>query len=348
MRADLIACMADEIRLQHAYLGDETISTVYFGGGTPSLLTPQEIGLLFEALRQSFTISADAEITLEANPDDLDLARLNELRTLGFNRLSIGIQAFQEKILTFLNRAHDSRAARNCVHLARDAGFENISIDLIYAIPGMTEDEWRTNIEQALALEPEHISAYSLTIEEKTVFGRWAASGKLRGTDDDEAANQLETLLDLLQRAGYEQYEISNFCKPGFISRHNSNYWRGRPYLGVGPSAHSYNLISRQFNVNNNHAYVRSLRDGVIPFDIENLTLKDHINEYLLTSLRTRWGADLDQLKLKYQYDLIAVNGTLINDLMGRNLAIIENRFLKLTPAGRLMADKITTDLFLV
>jgi oxygen-independent coproporphyrinogen-3 oxidase len=262
--------------------------------------------------------------------------------------LSIGIQSFQDTVLKFLNRAHDGGLAEQSVKLAREVGFENISIDLIYGIPGQSDAEWLENIRKGIQLQPEHISSYSLTIEDKTVFGRWAASGKFTPVQDDVAARQLEILVDELERAGYDQYEVSNFSKPGFESRHNSNYWKEQKYLGIGPSAHSYNLTSRQFTISNNHLYIKSLREGRIPFEKEELSVEDHANEYLLTTLRTRWGVNLEQMKQRFNYDIVANNQDFIQELIKRKLAVIENGFLKLTRAGKLLADKISSELFLV
>lgn len=347
-RNELLRSMADEIRFQKEYLGQDQIRTIYFGGGTPSLLTSMEINILLQPVYDLFIVDKDAEITLEANPDDLSFEKLVEFKALGINRLSIGIQSFQDKVLKFLNRAHDSVASIDSVKCARAAGFHNISIDLIYAIPGQTDDEWRANIRQTLALHPEHISAYALTIEEKTAFGRWAAHGKLKTVDDDLAAKQLEILVEELEKSGFEQYEISNFSKPGYQSKHNSSYWKQQQYLGIGPSAHSYNHASRQHNISNNHIYIRSLQEGKIPFEIELLSSEDHINEYLLTTLRTQWGSNLEKLKVEYGYDILENHPEMIRELISRKLAFIENNFLILTRSGRLLADKIIADLFLV
>lgn len=348
MRQELLGAMADEISLQRHYLGGEKVETIYFGGGTPSLLGAEELNMLLRPVHELFVVASDAEVTLEANPDDLTASRLTELRQLGINRLSIGIQSFQDSILKFLNRAHDAGAAVQCVEQARRAGFQNISIDLIYAIPGQSEDAWQANIDAALKLAPEHISSYSLTIEEKTAFGRWAAQGRLRAVDDDLAARQLEMLVATLELAGYEQYEVSNFSRPGYQSRHNSSYWKQQRYLGIGPSAHSYDKQTRQYNVSNNHLYVRSMKEGKIPFEREVLSTEDHVNEYLLTTLRTQWGSDLEKLKQEYGYDVQAQHSILIDDLLTRKLAVIEKNFLKLTKAGRLLADRISSDLFLI
>jgi len=347
-RNELLRCMADEVRFQKEYLGQDQIRTIYFGGGTPSLLTSTEINILLQPVHDLFIVDKDAEITLEANPDDLTFEKLLEFKAQGINRLSIGIQSFQDKVLKFLNRAHDSVASIDAVKCAREAGFNNISIDLIYAIPGQTDDEWMANIRQALALQPEHISAYSLTIEEKTAFGRWSAHGKLKAVDDDLAAKQLEILVEELEKSGFEQYEISNFSKPGYQSKHNSSYWKQQQYLGIGPSAHSYNHTSRQYNISNNHIYTRSLQEGKIPFEIELLSSEDHVNEYLLTTLRTQWGSNLEKLKEEYGYDILESHSEMIRELISRKLASIENNFLILTRSGRLLADKIIADLFLV
>jgi oxygen-independent coproporphyrinogen III oxidase len=303
--------------------------------------------MLIDLVNNLFAVSKEAEITLEANPDDLKPARLLAFRNAGINRLSIGIQSFDDRILKFLNRAHDAQAAIQCVPFAREAGFNNVSLDLIYAIPGQDENDWRRTIQKAIALDPEHLSAYSLTIEKKTAFGQWAATGRLKTSDDDISAEHLDILINELEQAGYEHYEVSNFSKPGYHSQHNSSYWKRQKYLGIGPSAHSYNLVTRQFNIRNNHQYVRSLREGKIPFELEMLSAEDHVNEYLLTTLRTQWGSDLQKLKQEFNYDIQTIHQQLINRLLDSGLAIIECDHLKLTRKGKFLADKISVDLFL-
>lgn len=337
-----------ELTLQKAYLAGHRVETIYFGGGTPSLLEPAEIKAILQTVHTHYHVAPAAEITLEANPDDLSPDVLKALRGSGINRLSIGIQSFHDDTLVYLNRAHTASSAVQCIRDARLAGFDNISIDLIYAIPGQSDHQWKENIRQAIALNPEHISAYALTIEEKTPFGRWAAKGKLSAVEDDTAASQLILLIDALEREGYEHYEVSNFAKPGFISNHNSNYWRQQPYLGIGPSAHSYNLQSRQFNVSNNAEYLRQLTQGVIPCTIETLTPDEKINDYLLTRLRTRWGIDLRELKLELGYDLQKVHNAYVTTLVNQGLAVLNHETLTLTRSGKLLADKISADLFAV
>lgn len=348
-RGELCEAIRQEIHLQQNFFPPSTtIQTVYFGGGTPSLLTFEEMNGIMESLHQHFQIANNAEITFEANPDDLTIEKLNELKQLGINRLSIGIQSFDDDVLRFLNRAHHAQAAITCVEEARKAGFKNISIDLIYAIPSQTDDQWQSNIEKALALDPEHISSYSLTIEEKTVFGRWKSRGKLKAIDDEIAARQLELLVTKLHAAGYDQYEVSNFGKPQYYSQHNSSYWQGQHYLGLGPSAHSYNGVVRQFNIANNHNYLKSIREGTVPYDVEVLTKENKINDYLLTTLRTSWGANLQWMMDAFGYDLMAEQNHYIQHLLQHQLATLENQTLILTPRGKLLADKISSDLFVV
>lgn len=345
-RRTMVESIAKELNIQKEYLGDEAVNTIYFGGGTPSLLEANEIALLFESIRQNFQVGSKPEITLEANPDDLSKKKLVELKNVGVNRLSIGIQSFDNGILEFLHRAHDSDTAIKCIQDAREVGFENISIDLIYAIPDQGDDQWKKNIEMALALNPDHISSYSLTIEEQTVFGRWKKQKKLLEVEESVSAHQLEILIDKLTDSGFEHYEVSNFCKPDFYSRHNSSYWKQIPYLGVGPGAHSYNHVSRQHNISNNPLYIKSLDEGKISFELESLTRENKINEYIFTTLRTRWGCDLDRLRNEFNYDLRLVNNSQLNYYVEQGYGTIDGSIFRLTKKGMLLADKISSDLF--
>lgn len=344
----LVEAIGKEIRLQQNYLAGEPLKTIYFGGGTPSLLPVAEIAFLLDSIREVHEVMPDAELTLEANPDDLSFDYLCALRIAGINRLSIGIQSFDDNILRYLNRSHNSMAAIDAVRFAREAHFDNVSIDLIYAIPGLADEAWRRNVDQAIALKPDHISAYSLTIEEKTPFGKWAATGRLQPVNDLTAATQVETLVAQLATSGYVHYEISNFARPGYESKHNLGYWEGDKYLGVGPSAHSYNQVTRQHNVANNHLYIRSLQEGNIPAEEETLAREEKINEYILTALRTSKGCDVEFLKSNFGYDVLGLHHNYINELQRRNYAILEDHHLSLTESGRLLADKISSDLFLV
>lgn len=348
IKGALVSAMGEEISLQRNYLGGDSLRTIYFGGGTPSLLDPKELESLLEAIFKTHRVVEGAEITLECNPDDLTRTKLADFRALGINRLSIGIQSFDNDVLHYLNRVHEATTAIRSVDDARKAGFENISIDLIYAIPGMSSESWRENLTQAVGLQTQHISAYTLTIEEKTTFGNWLSKGKLKPVDEALAAEQQELLMDILPKAGYMQYEISNFAKPDFESRHNQGYWKGDKYLGIGPSAHSFDKTSRQHNISNNHLYVRSIREHRIPYETEVLKRSDQINEYILTALRTDRGCDLDALKQNFNYDLLGRHAAYIRELESHNLVSLQHSRLTLTHAGRLLADKISSDLFLL
>jgi oxygen-independent coproporphyrinogen III oxidase len=344
---ELVAAICSEASLQKNYLEEEEIETLYFGGGTPSLLTAQQLGSIFEVLHQNFSIHPQAEVTLEANPDDLSHAKLSELKSLGVNRLSIGVQSFDTAILTYLNRAHNAVDSLTCYEKARSVGFDNISMDLIYAIPGLRDQMWIDTIDQMINLNPEHISSYSLTIEKKTAFGNWLDKGQLKVVHDDTSARQLEMLVDRLESASYLNYEVSNFGKAGYESRHNSSYWKQKKYLGLGPSAHSYNGAERQYNISNNHLYLKAVSGRQIPAEKELLTRADHINEFLLTTLRTSWGCDTSYLKKKFDYDLITDQQHYLQTLFNNKLALQVNDVIQLTKKGRLLADKIASDLFL-
>ena len=345
MRQSLVVSMVSELDLQKDYLGDQPVETIYFGGGTPSLLSPGEIELLLFKSKSVHNITSESEITLEANPDDLTKEKLEILKATGINRLSVGIQSFQDDLLKFLNRAHDAQAARQCLENVRSAGFANISIDLIYGIPALSLDRWRETVLEAIRFSPEHISTYALTIEEKTVFGNWQKKGKLKAIDEETEARQFEILMDMLGEAGYRQYEVSNFAKPGFISRHNSSYWKQSHYLGIGPSAHSYNGLSRQFNVRNNALYTRSIQQGQLLFEREVLSDENKINEYILTGLRTDWGCDLKFLREILKDDLLARRGRYLDQILSQGLVSLEEYTLRLTRKGKLLADKIAEDL---
>lgn len=341
------AAIVKELNLRKNYLPGSGINSIYFGGGTPSLLEANDIASILNCIRSLYEVSNDTEITLEANPDDLNISKLLELKDIGINRLSIGIQSFKNEVLQFLNRAHNAVMAMTCVGMAKQAGIKNISIDLIYAIPNQERSAWIENIDQAIALDPAHISCYAMTIEEKTAFGNWQRKGKLLAIEEEEEAAQLEILSQKLSDAGYIRYEVSNFCKPDQYSRHNTSYWKQTPYLGIGPSAHSYNGDSRQFNIRNNHLYIKSIEKGEVPATLENLSNEDKINEYLLTGLRTIWGCDLDFLKSNYGDDLLNRKATYINMLLANKLAEVKANKIVLTQKGLLLADKISSDLFI-
>ena len=339
--------LLEEIRLREDYLEGKAIKTIYFGGGTPSLMPAVYIEKLLSRIRTTFYLEEQVEITLEANPDDLSADKLRHLQELGINRLSIGIQSFDNDVLKFLNRAHDSRQAHRSIEDARRTGFRNINIDLIHSIPGGSPDRWRKDLEITLDIFPEHISSYGLTIEPGTVFGKQYRDGNLKTMDEDRSAREYEILIEHLERAGYDHYEISNFALPGHRSKHNTSYWLGEHYLGIGPGAHSYNGVSRQYNVNNNSKYIRAIMEGQLPATREQLSLTDQANEYLLTSLRTSWGVNLKVLREKFGLDLMGQQGTYLNRLIQGGLLRHDEDRLVLTDKGKLLADQITEDLFL-
>lgn len=347
-KSELVEQISHELYLQRNYLQGEPIETIYFGGGTPSLLTAKELEILFSAIYKFYPVAENPEITLEANPDDLTPEKLAEIRSSGINRLSIGIQSFDEKILRFLNRAHTKQEALLCVEAAQKAGIPNLSIDLIYSIPGQDDELLRKNLATAIKLKPTHISAYSLTLEEKTVFGRWASHGKLTAMEENLSASQFEIVMDTLIHHGYRHYEISNFCLPGYESKHNTSYWQQKKYLGVGPSAHSFDTDSRQYNISNNPLYIKALHDNRIPFEREVLTRENKINEYLFTSLRTDRGCSLTHLSLQLQHDLLKSNALYLDQLVKEKLIEITYDTLVLTRAGKLVADRIASDLFAI
>lgn len=324
---------------------EEIINTIYFGGGTPSLLSDIELELLLSRIRSSYKIDPDAEITLEANPDDIHEEKLKEWKSAGINRLSIGIQSFIERDLVWMNRAHNSTQALQCIQLAREAGISNFSIDLIFGIPGLTNEEWKKNVQTVIDLNVPHIACYALTVEPKTALHKMIQIKKKENVDNDLQAEQYSILMKMMQDAGYEHYEISNFAKPGFRSRHNSSYWQGKKYIGIGPSAHSYDGTNRQWNVANNVVYIKSLRHKDIPLEEEVLSKSQKLNEYIMVSLRTIEGMDLQYIEdnfTKGERDRIET----IVDIMLTRGTIKEGNKVVLTDSGKLLADAISVQLF--
>ncbi len=348
LKSRLVEALVRELELRRAYLpAGTTLETIYFGGGTPSLLTADELARLFDAVQHHFAVAPQAEITLEANPDDLSTAKLQELKAAGINRLSIGLQSFYEPHLRLMNRAHTANESTTAVRRAQDAGFENISIDLIYGVPAPSHHIWEADLANAFALGVPHVSAYALTIEPGTAFGHRLRKGTFKPAPDEFVVTQFEMLLAQMRAHGYEQYEISNFCQPGRESRHNGNYWRGVPYLGLGPSAHSYDGTNRLFTLANNPQYVAAvLEHGEVPVTVDQLTATDRANEYLLTTLRTARGCDLAHLRTHHGFDLPATRAAYLAELQASGWATIQNEVLTLTDAGKLLADHITLELF--
>jgi len=350
-----LKALKKEIELQKEYLLSNAsvgkradIDTIYFGGGTPSLLSQTELMDIFEVLNKYFKINTDAEITLEANPDDLTSKKIKELKDTPINRLSIGIQSFYDADLKLMNRAHNSKEALSAVKASQDKGFENITIDLIYGIPTLTNSNWKHNLQTAFDLEVKHISSYCLTVEPKTALAHLVKEGVIKNVDEQQSAEQFEIMLESMQKNNFVQYEISNFCKDNFFSRHNSNYWLKENYLGLGPSAHSYNGKSRQWNISNNALYIQSLEKGQLNFEEEVLTTSQNYNEYILTSLRTMWGTDLKHIENTFGIDYLSHVIKEVEKHIERGHAINEKNKLFLTDKGKLFADKIASDLFFV
>lgn len=346
---ELVAALLKEMELQKGYLGGENIETIYFGGGTPSLLLISDLQLLIDQINQIFNIESEAEITLEANPDDINEENLSGWKSIGINRLSIGVQSFFDDELKWMNRAHNSKQSHKSLQAAIKY-FENITIDLIYGTPLSTNEKWRYNVETALGYNIPHLSCYALTVEPKTNLYKQIQNKKTGNINPDLQSEQFLLLMQWMEEARFEHYEISNFCKPalpagrpGYRSRHNSSYWQGKKYLGIGPSAHSYDGMSRQWNVANNNQYIESLNEGIVPFEKEILTLKQKLNEYIMTSLRTKEGLNLARIEDQYR-EAIKINSKKYID---GGLMKNENNHLILNNEGKLLADGIAAALFI-
>ncbi|MFY7963557.1 MAG: radical SAM family heme chaperone HemW [Chitinophagaceae bacterium] len=337
----MIAAIAKEAELRKDYI-TETIDTIYFGGGTPSILNSDDIEFLLNSCKQFFDVNPSAEITLEANPDDITEEKLLAWKAIGINRFSLGIQSFIDDELQWMNRSHDAEQAKNCITLIKKY-FNNYSIDLIFGSQLLTNEQWQKNIETALSFNPPHLSCYALTVEEKTALGNKVEKKQLQNIDSNKQAEQFETLMFQLEQAGYNHYEISNYAKPGFESKHNSNYWKGKHYLGLGPSAHSFNGFSRSWNVSNNALYIK----GVDVLETEILTEEQQLNEYIMISLRTSKGIDIEVVKQKWSVE--KANELLLNSQvwLNSNHLVMNANNLQLTKLGKLFADGIAADLFL-
>jgi len=334
---DFIAALLKEIVVQKNYLDKEIVETIYFGGGTPSLLSIEDLVLIVEKIKSVFIVATGAEITLETNPDDIANTKLAGWKEAGINRLSIGIQSFFEEDLKWMNRAHTAQQAIDNLQLA-SSYFDNITIDLIYGTPQLTNEKWKQNVDTAISLNIPHLSCYALTVEPKTPLDKMIQQHKSEDINPDKQSEQFLLLMQWAEEAGYEHYEISNFAKKGMRSRHNSSYWQGKNYLGLGPSAHSFNGTSRQWNVSNNNNYIASINKGIIPFEKEVLTGTQKLNEYIMTSLRTMEGLNT-AIAGK---ELIEKSKKFIE----AGLMKLENNSLILTREGKLLADGIAAELF--
>ncbi|MGC6284264.1 MAG: radical SAM family heme chaperone HemW [Polaribacter sp.] len=343
---DIVNCIIREIEMRKNELNNETIETIYFGGGTPSLLTQNEIDSIISAVYNYHEVDRP-EITLEANPDDLSEEKIKELAKSKVNRLSIGIQSFFEHDLKLMNRAHNSEEAKKCLEIATQY-FDNISLDLIYGIPGASNEQWEENIDIALGFNVPHISSYALTVEPKTALANFVEKEIIPDVDDEQAEIQFFMLIDKLDNAGFIHYETSNFGKEGYLSRNNSAYWQGKNYLGIGPSAHSYNGRERSWNIRNNAKYVKGIQNGELPIERETLTKKDSYNEYIMTGLRTIWGVSMDRVEEDYgkKYRVYLENQS--EKYIKEELLYIHNGNLKTTEKGKFLSDGIASDLFML
>jgi oxygen-independent coproporphyrinogen-3 oxidase len=345
---DFITALLKEIDSRRDYIGGQQVSTVYFGGGTPSLLEPAELDSILHRLSALFSLQPGAEITLEANPDDISLEKLQAWKAAGVNRLSIGIQSFFEEDLRWMNRAHDAQQAIDCIGMAQSAGLTNLSIDLIYGGPTLPDDKWKENVQRAISAGVSHLSCYALTVEPKTALDTLIRRQKMTGVDPDAQARQFLMLMDWAANAGYEHYEISNFALPGHRSRHNSSYWQGLPYLGLGPSAHSYNGLSRQWNVANNARYVAALIEGRGDWvaEREELTTVQQLNEYVMISLRTMEGSSFRAVAERFGLPRAQELWQRADRYMATGKIGVSSEVLQLTQEGKLLADGIAADLF--
>src|SRR5450759_3885536 len=339
-----VDALLKETALRKDYLEDETVSTIYIGGGTPSVFSIKELSDILNQINKFFRVEENCEITIELNPDDVNQDYMEGLKKLNINRISLGVQSWRDSDLKMLNRRHNSEQAAAALTEVFNAGFNNVTIDLIYGIPGMTVKEWSSNLDKAFSFDIKHLSAYHLTIEPGTVFGKMQEKGHFTEIDEDESNAQFNTLIEKAEAAGFIHYEISNFGKPGYFSKHNSNYWKQVNYLGLGPSAHSFNGYSRQWNIRNLNGYIKSINSGKSFFEKEELDTKARFNEYIMTSLRTMWGIDLEYIETTFEkegYDYVV---NLSGKFKNYGLMKQEKNSLVLTNQGKMISDNIISE----
>jgi len=344
-KEEMVLAIANELKLRKIEFKDELVETIYFGGGTPSVLELEEINFLINTVYDNYSVSQTPEITLEANPDDLTEERIIALSQSKINRLSIGIQSFFEDDLQMMHRAHNSAEAKKCLEIATHY-FDNITIDLIYGIPGMTNEKWLHNIETALAFNVPHISCYALTVEPKTALSKLIQTGKIAEPNDEVAQMHFLTLVETLENKGFVHYELSNFGKENYFSKNNSAYWLGKKYLGIGPSAHSFDGVSRSWNISNNSLYIKSIQENNLPKEVEILSITDRYNEYIMTGLRTIWGVSFEKIALEFGNDYLNYCQNQIQKFLKDDLLFVENKILKTTKKGKFLTDGIASDLF--
>jgi oxygen-independent coproporphyrinogen-3 oxidase len=346
-KEDMIVALVKEIELRKDEIENTSIETIYFGGGTPSVLSTKEIEVLIAAVYENHSVVEAPEITLEANPDDLSEEKIIALSKSRINRLSIGVQSFFEKDLKLMNRAHNSKEASSCLSIASQY-FNNISVDLIYGIPGLSNEEWKENIQVALSFGVPHISSYALTVEPKTALESLIKKGEIKKVDDALAQEQFHVLIEVLAKENFIHYETSNFGKKGFFSKNNASYWLGKPYLGIGPSAHSFNGNQRSWNVRNNAKYIKAILGNSLPIERETLSEIDCYNEYMMTGLRTIWGVSLEKVALDFGVKFTDYLEKQSKKYITEELLYLENGILRPTAKGKFLADGIASDLFML
>ena len=346
-QSELVEAICKEIILRQNETDNEIIETIYFGGGTPSLLTEREIAKILQTIYKYYRVDSQAEITLEANPDDLTLEKIMALKKLNINRLSIGVQSFFDEDLQLMNRAHLANEAINCLEQAKKY-FDNISIDLIYGIPNLSNERWLQNIKTALDFNIPHISSYALTVEKKTALDHLIKVGKINQPSEDVAHDHFHLLIDTLEKNNFVHYELSNFGKENFFSKNNSAYWQGKNYLGIGPSAHSFDGKTRSWNIANNGKYIASISKNELLIEREHLTKADQFNEYIMTGLRTIWGVSLDKIEKEFGFKFLEHTLKFAKKSVQNNHLIIENNVLKTTKSGKFLTDGLASELFLV
>ena len=344
----IVDSIVKEIEIRQEYLQKQPVKTIYFGGGTPSVLNKEQFSLIFESIYKHFEVNDDAEITLEANPDDLSAEYLASLQELPFNRISMGIQSFDDEDLKRINRRHSAEEARMAVRNAQNAGFHNISVDLIYGLPFQSLEAWKRQLEMALSLNVQHISAYGLTYEEGTALWKQREKGRVQPVDDEIMNSMYLHLVETVTQNGFEAYEISNFAKPGFRSRHNTSYWRQEAYLGLGPSAHSYDLQSRQWNVSSIKDYINAIENGNSFFEKEELSQREKFNDYVMVSLRTLEGIDLNYVENEFGKEFVIYCFDILNPFIDNKKVVQKNQHLALTPAGVMISNVILIELMKV
>ena len=344
---EMILALAKEIEMRKSEFQNEIVETIYFGGGTPSILPISDLKFLIDEVYRNYKVAENPEITVEANPDDLSEERIIELSKNKVNRLSIGIQSFFEDDLKLMNRAHNSEEAQKCLEIATQY-FDNISLDLIYGIPGSSNEKWKQNIEKALSFGIPHISSYALTVEPKTALDKFIQKGIIKAPDDEVAQEQFHILVATLKENGFIHYELSNFSKPDYFSKNNSSYWLGKKYIGIGPSAHSYDGKNRGWNISNNGLYIKSIQANEIPIETENLTETDRYNEYIMTGLRTIWGVSLARIEQEFGDKFLTYLNNQSVKFIADDLLSLSDGILTTTKKGKFLTDGIASDLFLL